>query len=118
VLVQVEAPPYSDGGRTLSDADSEMGQIVAAARGDTAVRELGTQSFEAQDPYELKVGRPEDAAMGLTDRKRVDPEMISQRIVKGADDIEEAAAESVAPPTKHCEEVHKIVDYCCVSVLL
>ncbi len=48
------------------------------------------------------------------------PAMIFQRMVKGADDdIEDLeAVDLVAPPTEYCAEVHKIVVYCCNSVLL
>ena len=45
----------------------------------------GTRFFE--DPYALKTCRPEDAALGLESRMRVDPSVLHARIAAGADEL-------------------------------
>jgi hypothetical protein len=83
---------------------------VAAARTETGVSSAqGTRFFE--DPYELKTGRPEDAARGLEDRMRADRARLNARIAKGDDGIEEEAEEFAARSPKGGAELREIVDY-------
>jgi hypothetical protein len=84
--------------------------IVTAIGTETAVDGAqGTRFFE--EPYELKVGRPADAARGLGDRMRVDPAAFLVRMARGLDGIEEEAREFHAGSAEDCEELLDIVDY-------
>ncbi len=95
------------GSGALSDAEREL--IVAAARAETAVGGQGTRFFE--EMYELKTGRPEDAARGLDDRMRLNPAMFYARMANGADGIEEEAQEFISGSPEYCAELRDIVDY-------
>ena len=95
------------GGSALTD--EERRQIVAAARTEAAVGAQGTRFFE--DPYELKTGRPQDAARGLEDRMRVDPATLLARVAKDLDGMEEEAAAFAVGSPEHRDKVRETVDY-------
>jgi hypothetical protein len=96
-----------DGDGALSDAERE--QIVAAARTERAVDSQGTRFFE--NMYELKTGKPEDAARGLKDRMRVDQAALYARMAKGTDGIEEEVAMFSSGSDEERAELREIVDY-------
>jgi hypothetical protein len=68
--------------------DSERKQIVMASQTEKAIS-VDNRFFEG--PYELKTGKPIDAARGLEDRMRLDQAVLLPRIAKGVDGIEEEA---------------------------
>jgi hypothetical protein len=97
-------------GGELALSDDERALIIEAAQTETAVGE-NSRFFEA--PYELKTGKPVDAAKGLADRMRMDPAALHSRLAKGVDaieeDIEGYAAEFKLSDGK--EELAEIVKY-------
>jgi len=97
--------PLGVGGSALSD--EEKAQIVAAARSESGVGE-GSRFFE--DPYELKTGRPELAARGLTDRMQTDTTLFAS-LAKGADGFEDEAREFAEKNPACGAEVVETVDY-------
>jgi hypothetical protein len=99
------------GGGKAALTDAEREQIVAAARTEAGVvgdGGQGTRYFE--EPYELRMGRPRDAAWGLEDRMKVDSAAFHARVAKGADGIEEEAAEFAAKGGDGAELL-ELVDY-------
>jgi hypothetical protein len=99
-------PSLGGGGGALSDAERE--DIVAAARTETAVGGAqGSRFFE--EPYELKIGRRQDAARGLGDRMRVDQAAFLARMSRGLDGIEEEARD--LGTAEDAAELQDIVDY-------
>jgi hypothetical protein len=88
--------------------DTEREQIVAASKSEKAIG-VGNRFFE--DPYELKTGKPVDAAKGLEDRMRVDQEVLYARIAKGVDGIEEEARIFEDKSPEDNAELHNMVKY-------
>jgi hypothetical protein len=89
-------------------SDEERAQIVEATRTETAVGARGTRFFE--EPYELKTGKPEEAARGLEDRMRKDKASLYARITN-ADGIEQEAQEYAVGSPEDGEEIVEIVNY-------
>ncbi len=83
---------------------------MAAARTEVAVCFAKINRF-FEEQYELKTGRPEDAARGLEDRMQVDRAVFYARMQKGADGIEEEARVFADWCPEHGEELLDIVDY-------
>jgi hypothetical protein len=97
------------GERALTD--EERAALVAAARTVTAVEGFESRFFE--DPYELKIGRPEDAARGLEDRMQANKAKLYAQLLKGPKGFEEEAQEWAAKPegASDGQELVDIVDY-------
>jgi hypothetical protein len=102
--------PWQIGGSSgcaLSDEDRK--QIMDAARTERAVGLQGARFFE--DSYELKTGRPKDAARGLEDRMRADLSALYAIIDKGIDGIVEETQGFTGGTPEYCAELREIVDY-------
>jgi hypothetical protein len=69
----------------------------------------GTRFYEA--PYELKMGRAQAAAWGLEVRMCVDQAVFHGRLAKGADSLEEEAAEFAMGMPADVAELRELVDY-------
>ncbi len=67
-----------------------------------------TRFFE--EPYELKTGKPEDAARGLMDRMQTD-DVLFALIAKGDDAIEAEAQDYAKMSPEEGKEIIEIVDY-------
>ena len=82
---------------------------MAAARTEKAVGAQGTRFFE--EPYELKTGKPQDAAKGLEDRMKKDKAELYVLVAKGAKGITEEANAFAARSPEVGRELAEIVDY-------
>jgi hypothetical protein len=96
--------------------DKERAEIVAAARTVAAVDAQPSHALKSrffEDPYELKMGRPEDAARGLEDRMQANQAELFTRLLKGPEGFEEEAREWAAKPegASDGQDFVDIVDY-------
>jgi hypothetical protein len=97
----------SSGGSALSD--EERKEIISAAQTEEAVVQ-GTRFFE--EPYELKTGRPVDAARGLVDRMQTDERFFARLVpANSANEIEMEAEDYAKTSQEDGQEILEIVDY-------
>ena len=95
-------------GRPLTDAERQ--QIAEAARRETAVDKGASKLFEA--PYELKTGKPVEAARGLVSRMSVVSSDYFQLISKETDGIlEEVSRFASGSNDPAVQEVKELLHY-------
>ena len=97
----------------LSDSalkDSERRQIVEAARSEIAVDKVASKLFE--EPYQLKTGKPVEAARGLISRMNIDTAEFYRLIAKETEGIvEEVRTFAQESQESAVREVQELLNY-------